>query len=639
MPRGNSRGSRVSVIIPCHGDGAFLPGAVASVREQEEVELVVVDDHSQDPATGRVLDSLEAAGVRVIRQDRNTGVSATRMTGLRATTAPFVFPLDADDAVIAGVLARMADRLEAEPAASVCIGDYIELGEQILMRGVPAALDAYRLAFTNEYPASALYRRSALEEVGGWQRLTEELDARSDWSLWIALAESGARGVHLGVGEATYIRRMHPERLSSLARDRHDRLYRALRAAHPRLFGAMRDHRRASNLGAVRKFAYPMAQRLRIPPISPRLKSTLDSAGAVTLQRGMSEVELERFVDVMDYAERNGQRLVSETGRVRRPGAPVHPPVIVIGSGRSGTAYVTRILEGLGVFMGANQDPNNEAFFFIRLNTMLLAEAGVSWSNPEAFRLKLDDEGFRAQVRSQARSHLRSRGVTGYLGWSRARRYRSMGRFDQPWGWKDPRNTFTLPLWLDLFPDARVICVHRNGIDVAASLWAQQQGRHRLRFLASAAAKRRFHLPTIVRDLRVGRRTNRNIPRITRFTSIEEGLTLWESYVEEARRHVDRLGDQALEIRFEDLLAEPERHIRLLARFCEQPAPEAVVARLAAAANPSRSLAHRGDPQLLELARRSEERLRLHGYALDGAGPAPVAAASQADRVSADPAR
>ena len=41
---------------------------------------------------------------------------------------------------------------------------------------------------------------------------------------------------------------------------------------------------------------------------------------------------------------------------------------------------------------------------------------------------------------------------------------------NRPWGWKDPRNTFTLDRWMDLFPKARIVHVIRNGMDVALSL-------------------------------------------------------------------------------------------------------------------------------------------------------------------------
>ena len=60
--------------------------------------------------------------------------------------------------------------------------------------------------------------------------------------------------------------------------------------------------------------------------------------------------------------------------------------------------------------------------------------------------------------------------IAGFLGWKRYLAYRSLERFDQPWGWKDPRNVFTLPLWLRVFPEAKIIYIVRNGVDVAASL-------------------------------------------------------------------------------------------------------------------------------------------------------------------------
>jgi len=40
----------------------------------------------------------------------------------------------------------------------------------------------------------------------------------------------------------------------------------------------------------------------------------------------------------------------------------------------------------------------------------------------------------------------------------------------QPWGWKDPRNSLTLPFWLRLIPDLRVVVCVRNPIEAAWSL-------------------------------------------------------------------------------------------------------------------------------------------------------------------------
>ena len=99
-----------------------MTDAVASIREDEPVEIVVVDDASPDPETREALASLERAGVRVLRHDDNRGVGITRTAAFEASSAPYVYPLDADDLALPGVLARMADRLDADPGAVACVG-------------------------------------------------------------------------------------------------------------------------------------------------------------------------------------------------------------------------------------------------------------------------------------------------------------------------------------------------------------------------------------------------------------------------------------------------------------------------------------------------------------------------------------
>ncbi|HWI07912.1 MAG TPA: glycosyltransferase family 2 protein [Solirubrobacteraceae bacterium] len=273
---------RVAVIIPCYEDGELAAGAVASVREREPVELVVVDDGSRDAPTLAALERLEAQGVRVIRHDDNRGLAQARTTGLHATSAPFVFPLDADDEAVAGVLAAMATRLENEPWADVCFGDYFEFGQLELVRAVPSELDPYRLAFTNEYPVSAMFRRSVLEAVDGWR----PIDAYEDWHLWMTLAERGTRAIHLGPGHITYRRRLHGSRMLTAARRVHPQLYARLRREHAQLFDDLPAHRRRSTLSLQRKLLYPVVYggRTRFA-WEGRVKTLLDRAGVWTMRR------------------------------------------------------------------------------------------------------------------------------------------------------------------------------------------------------------------------------------------------------------------------------------------------------------------------------------------------------------------
>src|SRR5215207_156045 len=239
---------RIAVIIPCHGEGAMIAEAVASIQEPEPINVIVVDDSSPDEETQRTLSELEAAGTTVIRLEQNRGVGRARMQALATTSSPYVFPLDADDLAEPGALSAMADRLDADPGAVACVGDILEFGDSELVRAVPQALDPYRVAYTNEYPVTALFRRDALEEVGGWYRAWTAQQGYEDWNLWMDFAQRRRRIVHLGPGVIGYRRRLHGSRLNAEAKRRHAEIYKAMRADHPKLFGSLAEHRRRSTL-------------------------------------------------------------------------------------------------------------------------------------------------------------------------------------------------------------------------------------------------------------------------------------------------------------------------------------------------------------------------------------------------------
>jgi glycosyltransferase involved in cell wall biosynthesis len=273
---------RVAVIVPCYDDGELAAEAVASVREHEAIEVVVVDDGSDDASTKAALDRLKSRGVRVLHHERNMGLSAARTTGLNATSARYVFPLDSDDLAIGYLLGAMADRLDDEPEAGVCFGDYEEFGTVHHVRAVPARLDPFRLAYTNEYPVSAMFRRDVLESVGRWA----PIEAYEDWHMWMTLAERGVTGVHFGFGVITFRKRVHGQRMLSKARTVHKGLYSRLRADHPRLFGNLATYRRQSSLHPLRKRLYPIIYGYRPRfPWDYRIKNLLERLGLWTVQR------------------------------------------------------------------------------------------------------------------------------------------------------------------------------------------------------------------------------------------------------------------------------------------------------------------------------------------------------------------
>jgi glycosyltransferase involved in cell wall biosynthesis len=284
--QGSEAQPRLAVIVTCHEEGALVADAVHSIREPEPVEIVIVDDGSRDRATIETLDRLEEEGVRVIRKEQNSGVAHSRMLGLAETSARFVVPLDGDDLVEPGVLSEMADRLDAMPAAAACVGDLLEFGDREVLRAVPERLDPYRVAYTNEYPITAVFRRERLEEVDGWRRRETKQIGYEDWGLWMDIAERGWPIAHLGPRRITYRRRLHGRRLNHQAREHHREIYRTLRDAHPRLFADLPEHRRHSDLSSVRKLLYPVVygERARVP-FEDFLKPIADRFGIWTLTR------------------------------------------------------------------------------------------------------------------------------------------------------------------------------------------------------------------------------------------------------------------------------------------------------------------------------------------------------------------
>lgn len=255
--------ARIAVIVPCYNDGATVSDTIASIEEAEPVEIVIVDDGSSDAHTIEELRRLEEGGVRVVRHEENRGLPAARTTGLAATNAPFVFPLDADDLAVPGSLGRLADVLERTPGADACYGDWFEWDGVETLRRVPRRFDPYLLAFRNRYPVASMFRRTFLDDVDGWQSVGGMV-GYEDWDLWMTLAERGGTAVFAdGVPVVRY--RVHGVRMLRSVAGNHAQLYRELKARHPRLFANLGEYRRNSILSPLERRLYPLVYGGRRP--------------------------------------------------------------------------------------------------------------------------------------------------------------------------------------------------------------------------------------------------------------------------------------------------------------------------------------------------------------------------------------
>lgn len=283
-------------------------------------------------------------------------------------------------------------------------------------------------------------------------------------------------------------------------------------------------------------------------------------------------------------------------------------PILIMGMHRSGTSLIARALDDMGLFLGVDKDANHEARFFRYADEWLLRQSGGAWDYPEPFHLLLADETVRNLAVRYLDGLMASPYVVRYLGWRQFWRWRKPKNLSIPWGWKDPRLTFTLPVWLDLFPEARVIYVKRHGVDVAASLQKRQQALI-MQSERGMAAKRPFFLRDWPR-----KRRGEGFTNSLRCATLEGGFSLWESYLREAAGHAIALGDRFFELRYEDFLVDPVANLRALSQFTGLSVNEEMIEQVATAVNPHRAFAYRQDPALQAWAEKVESRLAKWGY-------------------------
>lgn len=136
-------------------------------------------------------------------------------------------------------------------------------------------------------------------------------------------------------------------------------------------------------------------------------------------------------------------------------------PVCIAGMHRSGTSMVAQLLQQAGLYLGEPTDlmppaeENPEGFFehleFVQLNDEVLHAAGAGWDCPPPAETDWSAPAFDPYRQRAAL-------LAGPLA------------ANPPWGWKDPRNSLTLPFWRSALGPMRAVVVVRNPLEVVTSL-------------------------------------------------------------------------------------------------------------------------------------------------------------------------
>jgi hypothetical protein len=229
---------------------------------------------------------------------------------------------------------------------------------------------------------------------------------------------------------------------------------------------------------------------------------------------------------------------------------------------RSGTSMVANLLRRCGLHLGREDEmlppaaDNPEGFWenvnFRNLNDEILAALGGTFDAPPRLPRGWHELETLDPLREKARAVLR--------------------RLDaaEPWGWKDPRNSLTLPFWSSLLPRMKVLVCVRHPLDVALS------ERRRWERLYTSKRPRATSLPLYLPAWKFYDRVAGALsirPRLV--PSYRHCFALWRIYNEAILAYA-RL-EERLVTHYDSYFVNPSAELRRVLGFLEMDAPEELI--------------------------------------------------------------
>jgi len=240
--RADFRERKVSVIVPCFNMGHWLPDTLRSIEQADDpsLEVIVVDDGSDEPATKQLMSELESRSSKrwkIVRLQFNQGLAAARNAGFKHASGDYVICVDADDLLEPGFIRMAARTLDLNPHFSFVVprAAYFETldgdGNPCvrLDRAIPLVGNAFDSgAFSNLFStATCLVRR------GVWERMQYDENLRSyeDWQWYRRALLGGHRFIVTNDVYLFYRYRADSMVHAPWMRERHSRLYAEMKVS------------------------------------------------------------------------------------------------------------------------------------------------------------------------------------------------------------------------------------------------------------------------------------------------------------------------------------------------------------------------------------------------------------------------
>ncbi|MET0103938.1 MAG: glycosyltransferase [Sedimenticola sp.] len=194
---------KVSVIIPLYNGEEFIKETIESVLNQDysgSIEIIVVDDGSTDHGPEIVSSFGESA--QLIEQ-RNSGPSSARNTGLRNCNGEFIAFIDSDDVWYSGKIRSQVEYLSKHPEIGAVYGnwhvwcpddnsDYPDpsldtfIDYDLQIEDTPKGWIYYELLLDSViFTSTVMIRRNIIDEIG---EFNPDLMRGEDYDYWFRIS-------------------------------------------------------------------------------------------------------------------------------------------------------------------------------------------------------------------------------------------------------------------------------------------------------------------------------------------------------------------------------------------------------------------------------------------------------------------
>ncbi len=187
-----------SVIIPLYNKAPYVQKTVGSVLAQTfgDYELIIIDNGSTD-GSSEIVAGFTDPRIRIVRLEKNVGVSNARNKGVELSTASYITFLDADDWWEPTFLEEMAGLIGRHPSAGIYGTSYyiVKNGKKrIAPIGVEETFIEGEINYCQVYaktlcmPLTSItvaIPRAIFDETGGFK---PNLKMGEDFDLWIRIA-------------------------------------------------------------------------------------------------------------------------------------------------------------------------------------------------------------------------------------------------------------------------------------------------------------------------------------------------------------------------------------------------------------------------------------------------------------------